>query len=235
MLFCGRYLDHVMEVSARKPGTTAAAASAKTGRPNAKDNHKQEHKHHHTQLGIDEKVEQLGKKESVEQDEEGEEETRQVKRYQLESKVENLIKQAKVASFKEICARVGVRSREEIGVVLEKLQMDAMIVQGNWVVRSGYENYSKEERRQALARTYLMCLFQRNRIIDKKQVVQILKLDYESTRRILTDLSTCVGKGKWEFRKKTDIEFIEHYPDIVKEHAKKIAELEKNMLKILAG
>jgi len=226
-----------MEVSARKPGAVphskpppaSAAAAASGGDSKVSMEGEQE--------GGEEKDKQeeaINKNNNLQQQQLHHDDVK-TSGQNIARKVEKLIKQAKVASFKEICMRVGVSRREEIGIVLEKLQMDAMNVQGNWVVRSGNENYSKEQRRHALARNYLICLFQRNRFIHKKQVVKILKLDYESTLRILKDLATCVGKGKWEFRKQTDVEFIKHYPEVVKEHAKKIAELEKNMLKILAG
>jgi len=141
-------------------------------------------------------------------------------------KVQQLMMQAKVASFKEVCSHIGVRTQKEVALVLEYLLKIGFVVQGVWVQRSGLK---KLPRREAFARNYLMAVFSRIRTVKRADVIQVMRLGLEPTSRLLQELGVSNGGGIWEFRKPTDEKFLAKYPHIVSEHKKKLAELEIKM------
>jgi len=148
---------------------------------------------------------------------------------ELRQRISDLMMQAKVASFKEVCQQVGVKSADEVKTALRELSQIALLVQGNWVERSerSYKN------RRALARTYLLGVFQETRIIRRAEIVKILQLDYEDTEKILNELALSRGDGIWEFRKPLDTEFIRRYAQVADDQRKKIAQKKISIQRLL--
>lgn len=69
----------------------------------------------------------------------------------------------------QVCRQVEVKSADDVKVVLRELNSIAVLVQGNWVEQSERSCSG----RRALARTYLLGLFQEMRVVRRAEIVKV--------------------------------------------------------------
>eukprot|EP00466_Bigelowiella_natans_P019318 jgi/Bigna1/127968/aug1.5_g2676 len=211
-----QYLDRTMQLCSTKP--TAQRGGMKAALRNKGD-------------GEGEKGEESGdeKVAEMELDGTGRERQHADRNKDLSIRVEKLMRQAKVASFKEICQQVGAKTARDVDIALQELKRNSLMVQGNWVERSGLTL----KNRQAHARNYLLASFDRTRRLERKQLIPVLKLDYETTTKLLSELGRPLGDGYWEFRKPTDTEFMKRYPTLTSKQARSVSKKYAFSLKLL--
>ncbi len=160
----------------------------------------------------------------------------------LQTCVARLFKTARIVTLKEVCAKLGVRSAEGVRIVLEHLSRFGYLVQGNFVVRGGA---IMAQGRKALAWTYLLGQFSRRRTVRRADVARVMRLSYEQTSELLNALAVrrvpteddsaagAVGEPVWEFRKPTDNAFLARYPEIARDHQRRLSEMEQKHLRML--
>ncbi|XP_066291491.1 DNA-directed RNA polymerase III subunit RPC5-like [Branchiostoma lanceolatum] len=145
----------------------------------------------------------------------------QLKNLSLGDQVKALMTNAKMMSFSQLLALL--TSGVDPTAVLRTVQQVAMLVQGNWVVKSDilYPKDTCSPHSGAPAelvcrgRDYVMWRFTQFRFIVRKEATSIIKLPHEDVKEIFEQLAVVrVNKG-WEFLLPHDQDFMDRYPDVV--------------------
>ncbi|XP_078691347.1 DNA-directed RNA polymerase III subunit RPC5-like [Branchiostoma floridae x Branchiostoma belcheri] len=145
----------------------------------------------------------------------------QLKNLSLGDQVKALMTNAKMMSFSQLLALL--TSGVDPTAVLRTVQQVAMLVQGNWVVKSDIlypkDTCSPHSGTPAelvcRGRDYVMWRFTQFRFIVRKEVTSIIKLPHEDVKEIFEQLAVVrVNKG-WEFLLPHDQDFVDRYPDVV--------------------
>ncbi|PNF16672.1 hypothetical protein B7P43_G05410 [Cryptotermes secundus] len=135
--------------------------------------------------------------------------------------VRNLLREAKLLQFSQLVTLLGLT--DDTVSLLRTVQQVAVLVQGNWVVRSDIL-YPKDTASSVSGvpaelmcrgRDYILYLFTQNRYVDRLRVSGVIKLPSEEIREILDQISRLrVNKG-WELRLPFDKDFVSRYPEVV--------------------
>ncbi|RWS04069.1 DNA-directed RNA polymerase III subunit RPC5-like protein [Dinothrombium tinctorium] len=143
----------------------------------------------------------------------------------LSEQVRTMIVNAKVLCFSELKDYLGNLYDES--TVLRYLQQYAMLVQGNWVVKS--EILYPKESGIAISpltgipidvlcrvRDYIMWLFTQSHNISRKQILSVTKIPEADLLMILKQMSVYNAETKlWDFILPVDNDFIKRYSDVV--------------------
>ncbi|XP_071552777.1 DNA-directed RNA polymerase III subunit RPC5 isoform X2 [Panulirus ornatus] len=142
----------------------------------------------------------------------------------LHDRVKTVMINAGVASFVELLGVLGCGNNVESALsVLKVLQQVAVLVQGNWVVKSDllYPKDSKSESGVPneliqRGRDYVLYLFTKKTSVGRAEVADVVGLPGSDLKDILHGVSRSRGsRVTWEFLLPTDMAFLKKYPDVV--------------------
>uniref|UniRef100_A0A8C9C869 RNA polymerase III subunit E n=1 Tax=Phocoena sinus TaxID=42100 RepID=A0A8C9C869_PHOSS len=145
----------------------------------------------------------------------------QLRTLPLADQIKILMKNVKVMPFANLMSLLGP-SIDSVAV-LRGIQKVAMLVQGNWVVKSDilYPKDSSSPHSGVPAevlcrgRDFVMWKFTQNRWVVRKEVAAVTKLCAEDVKDFLEHMAVVrINKG-WEFILPYDGEFIKKHPDVV--------------------
>ncbi|XP_071444238.1 DNA-directed RNA polymerase III subunit RPC5-like [Hetaerina americana] len=139
----------------------------------------------------------------------------------IPDQVKMLLRSAKIINFSKLLSLLG-QEKEAVNV-LRFMQAVAVLINGNWVVKSDII-YPKDSESSfngvpaelmCRARDYVLSLFTKNQYLDRSKIVSTVKLPFEEVTEILSHISQHkVGKG-WELLLPTDEDFLKRYPEVV--------------------
>ncbi|KAF5914229.1 hypothetical protein HPG69_005079 [Diceros bicornis minor] len=145
----------------------------------------------------------------------------QLRTLPLADQIKILMKNVKVMPFANLMSLLGP-SIDSVAV-LRGIQKVAMLVQGNWVVKSDilYPKDSSSPHSGVPAevlcrgRDFVMWKFTQSRWVVRKEVATVTKLSAEDVKDFLEHMAVVkINKG-WEFILPYDGEFIKKHPDVV--------------------
>ncbi|XP_073916325.1 DNA-directed RNA polymerase III subunit RPC5 isoform X2 [Castor canadensis] len=145
----------------------------------------------------------------------------QLRTLPLADQIKILMKNVKVMPFANLMSLLGP-SVDSVAV-LRGIQKVAMLVQGNWVVKSDilYPKDSSSPHSGVPAevlcrgRDFVMWKFTQSRWVVRKEVATVTKLCAEDVKDLLEHMAIVrINKG-WEFILPHDREFIKKHPDVV--------------------
>uniref|UniRef100_A0A803KK88 Polymerase (RNA) III (DNA directed) polypeptide E (80kD) n=1 Tax=Xenopus tropicalis TaxID=8364 RepID=A0A803KK88_XENTR len=145
----------------------------------------------------------------------------QLRTLSLGDQIKGLMKNVKVIPFANLMGLMAAGS-ESINV-LRWLQQVAMLVQGNWVVKSDvvYPKESSSPHSGVSAdvlcrgRDFVMWRFTKSRWVVRKEIAAVTKLCQEDVKEFLDHMSIPrINKG-WEFMLPYDEDFVKKHPDVV--------------------
>uniref|UniRef100_A0A8C2U0C0 RNA polymerase III subunit E n=1 Tax=Coturnix japonica TaxID=93934 RepID=A0A8C2U0C0_COTJA len=145
----------------------------------------------------------------------------QLRTLPLADQIKILMKNVKVMPFANLMSLLG--SGTDSTAVLRCIQQVAMLVQGNWVVKSDvlYPKDSSSPHSGVPAevlcrgRDFVMWKFTQDRWVVRKEVAAVTKLCPEDVKDFLEHMSVArINKG-WEFMLPYDEDFVKKHPDIV--------------------
>uniref|UniRef100_A0A6I8Q8W2 Polymerase (RNA) III (DNA directed) polypeptide E (80kD) n=1 Tax=Xenopus tropicalis TaxID=8364 RepID=A0A6I8Q8W2_XENTR len=145
----------------------------------------------------------------------------QLRTLSLGDQIKGLMKNVKVIPFANLMGLMAAGS-ESINV-LRWLQQVAMLVQGNWVVKSDvvYPKGSLSPHSGVSAdalcrgRDFVMWRFTKSRWVVWKEIASVTKLCQEDVKEFLDHMSIPrINKG-WEFMLPYDEDFVKKHPDVV--------------------
>uniref|UniRef100_A0A8C3CVX4 RNA polymerase III subunit E n=1 Tax=Cairina moschata TaxID=8855 RepID=A0A8C3CVX4_CAIMO len=145
----------------------------------------------------------------------------QLRTLPLADQIKILMKNVKVMPFANLMSLLG--SGTDSTAVLRCIQQVAMLVQGNWVVKSDvlYPKDTSSPHSGVPAevlcrgRDFVMWKFTQGRWVVRKEVAAVTKLCPEDVKDFLEHMSVArINKG-WEFMLPYDEDFVKKHPDIV--------------------
>lgn len=145
----------------------------------------------------------------------------QLRTLPLADQIRVLMKNVKVMPFANLMSLLGP-SIDSVAV-LRGVQKVAMLVQGNWVVKSDilYPKESSSPHSGVPAevlcrgRDFVMWKFTQSRWVVRKEVATVTKLCAEDVKDFLEHMAVVrINKG-WEFLLPCDAEFVRKHPDVV--------------------
>ncbi|KAK7019779.1 DNA-directed RNA polymerase III subunit RPC5, partial [Halocaridina rubra] len=146
-----------------------------------------------------------------------------LKSLDLHEHVKTAMINAGVASFTELIEVLERgNSVDFVLSVLKVLQQVAVLVQGNWVVKSEliYPKESKSESGVSndlvqRGRDFVLYLFTKNTSVIRSEVAEMVRLPGADIKDILSGVSThSTERGIWEFLLPTDHAFLKKYPEV---------------------
>lgn len=142
----------------------------------------------------------------------------------LHDRVKIVMMNAGVASFTELLGVLGCGTASETALsVLKVLQQVAVLVQGNWVVKSDIL-YPKDGKSESgvvneliqRGRDYVLYLFTKNSTLLRNEIAELIKLPSNDIKEILRGVARYrASRAIWEFLLPTDKTFLKKYPDVV--------------------
>ncbi|XP_035261549.1 DNA-directed RNA polymerase III subunit RPC5 [Anguilla anguilla] len=144
----------------------------------------------------------------------------QLRTLPLGEQVRTLMKNVKVMPFANLMGLL--TSGTDSTAVLRCVQQVAMLVQGNWVVKSDVlypkNSYSALSGVPAevlcRGRDYVMWRFTQERSVLRKEIAAIIKLPPEDVKDFLEQMSVSRVNRGWEFLLPSDTEFVRKHPDV---------------------
>ncbi|XP_036385127.1 DNA-directed RNA polymerase III subunit RPC5 [Megalops cyprinoides] len=144
----------------------------------------------------------------------------QLRTLPLGEQVRTLMKNVKVMPFANLMGLL--TSGTDSTAVLRCVQQVAMLVQGNWVVKSdvlypksSYSPYSGVPAEVLCrGRDYVMWRFTQERSVLRKEVAAVIKLPPEDVKDFLEQMSVPRVNRGWEFLLPSDTEFVRKHPDV---------------------
>ncbi|NWW34237.1 RPC5 polymerase, partial [Panurus biarmicus] len=145
----------------------------------------------------------------------------QLRTLPLADQIKILMKNVKVMPFANLLSLLG--SGTDATAVLRCVQQVALLVQGNWVVKSDvlYPKDTSSPHSGVPAevlcrgRDFVMWKFTQDRWVVRKEVAAVTKLCPEDVKDFLEHMSVArINKG-WEFMLPYDEDFVKKHPDIV--------------------
>ncbi|NXP45456.1 RPC5 polymerase, partial [Heliornis fulica] len=145
----------------------------------------------------------------------------QLRTLPLADQIKILMKNVKVMPFANLMSLLG--SGTDSTAVLRCIQQVAMLVQGNWVVKSDvlYPKDTSSPHSGVPAevlcrgRDFVMWKFTQDRWVVRKEVAAVTKLCPEDVKDFLEHMSVARVNRGWEFMLPYDEEFVKKHPDIV--------------------
>ncbi|XP_045475920.1 DNA-directed RNA polymerase III subunit RPC5 [Harmonia axyridis] len=133
-----------------------------------------------------------------------------------------LLKGSQIVQFQQILMLLAGSSGLTNDSLLKTLPKVAVLVRGNWVVKSEVlyppETMSPicgvPSENMCRARDYLLYLFTKNQFVERKKVASIVKVPAEEVKEIFKGVSSLRHNKGWELNLDTDFDFIAKHPDI---------------------
>ncbi|KAI5103043.1 DNA-directed RNA polymerase III subunit RPC5 isoform X1, partial [Silurus meridionalis] len=144
----------------------------------------------------------------------------QLRTLPLGDQVKTLMKNVKVMPFANLMGLLA--SGTDSTAVLRCIQQVAMLVQGNWVVKSDvlYPKSTCSPHSGVPAevlcrgRDFVMWRFTNERSLMRKEVAAIIKLPPEDVKDFLEQMAIPRANRGWEFLLPTDHDFVKKHPDV---------------------
>ncbi|XP_060795602.1 DNA-directed RNA polymerase III subunit RPC5 [Neoarius graeffei] len=144
----------------------------------------------------------------------------QLRTLPLGDQVKTLMKNVKVMPFANLMGLLA--SGTDYTAVLRCIQQVAMLVQGNWVVKSDvlYPKSTCSPHSGVPAevlcrgRDFVMWRFTNERSLMRKEVAAIIKLPPEDVKDFLEHMAVPRANRGWEFLLPTDRDFVKKHPDV---------------------
>lgn len=144
----------------------------------------------------------------------------QLRTLPLGEQVRTLMRNVKVMPFANLMGLLS--SGTDSTAVLRCVQQVAMLVQGNWVVKSdvlypknSYSSFSGVPAEVLCrGRDYVMWRFTQERSVMRKEIAAVIKLPPEDVKDFLEQMSVSRVNRGWEFLLPTDTEFVRKHPDV---------------------
>ncbi|XP_076856174.1 DNA-directed RNA polymerase III subunit RPC5 isoform X1 [Brachyhypopomus gauderio] len=144
----------------------------------------------------------------------------QLRTLPLGDQVKTLMKNVKVMPFANLMGLLA--SGTDSTAVLRCIQQVAMLVQGNWVVKSDvlYPKSSCSAHSGVPAevlcrgRDFVMWRFTHERSLMRKEVAGVIKLPPEDVKDFLEQMAIPRANRGWEFLLPTDHDFVKKHPDV---------------------
>ncbi|XP_060951250.1 DNA-directed RNA polymerase III subunit RPC5 [Limanda limanda] len=144
----------------------------------------------------------------------------QLRTLPLGDQVKTLMKNVKIMPFANLMGLLA--SGTDSTAVLRCIQQVALLVQGNWVVKSDvlYPKNTCSPHSSVLAevlcrgRDFVMWRFTLERSVMRKEIASTIKLPPEDVKEFLEHVSIPRINRGWEFLLPTDAEFIKKHPDV---------------------
>ncbi|ESO10432.1 hypothetical protein HELRODRAFT_183654 [Helobdella robusta] len=137
-----------------------------------------------------------------------------LKSFKLNEQVKLVMEWSKVISFKQIISLLPeVQSVDDL---LKHLQQVAILIQGNWVIKSDllFGNHQSCQTLRAI-RDFILYQFAHDNKITRAEVNKFFGLTEVDENLILYDISEmCVGSKKWKFCVERDDDFIARFSEI---------------------
>lgn len=139
----------------------------------------------------------------------------------LSEMVQTVLKEVKVITFGQLCGLLA--GTGDTVKLLRSVQQCAVLVQGNWVVRSDivYPKDTVSEQNgvpaelMIRARDYILCLLSEGKTVDRKLISSTVRLPADELKHILCQFAKYKRNVGWVLCLPTDKDFIEKYPDVV--------------------
>ncbi|VEN48219.1 unnamed protein product [Callosobruchus maculatus] len=135
-----------------------------------------------------------------------------------------LLKDAQIIQFQQLLMLLAGGEGLTAEILLRTLPVVAVLVRGNWVVKSEVlypaNTFSSTSGVPAelmcRARDYVLYLFTKHQYVERKTVSSILKIPSEELKEIFTGISKLRRHNKeWELQLPTDVEFINKHSELV--------------------
>uniref|UniRef100_A0A3Q4H4E9 Polymerase (RNA) III (DNA directed) polypeptide E n=1 Tax=Neolamprologus brichardi TaxID=32507 RepID=A0A3Q4H4E9_NEOBR len=144
----------------------------------------------------------------------------QLRTLPLGEQVKTLMKNVKVMPFANLMGLLA--SGTDSTSVLRCIQQVALLVQGNWVVKSDVlypkNTFSAHSGVPAevlcRGRDFVMWRFTLERSVMRKEIASIIKLPPEDVKEFLEHVAAPRANRGWEFLLPTDVDFIKKHPDV---------------------
>uniref|UniRef100_A0AAR2LRI3 DNA-directed RNA polymerase III subunit RPC5 C-terminal domain-containing protein n=1 Tax=Pygocentrus nattereri TaxID=42514 RepID=A0AAR2LRI3_PYGNA len=144
----------------------------------------------------------------------------QLRTLPLGDQVKTLMKNVKVMPFANLMGLLA--SGTDSTAVLRCIQQVALLVQGNWVVKSDvlYPKSTCSPHSGVPAevlcrgRDFVMWRFTHERSLMRKEVAAIIKLPPEDVKEFLEQMAVPRANRGWEFLLSTDHDFVKKHPDV---------------------
>ncbi|KAM9426320.1 DNA-directed RNA polymerase III subunit RPC5 [Pholidichthys leucotaenia] len=144
----------------------------------------------------------------------------QLRTLPLGEQVKTLMKNVKVMPFANLMGLLA--SGIDSTAVLRCIQQVALLVQGNWVVKSDVlypkDTFSAHSGVPAevlcRGRDFVMWRFTLERSVMRKEIASIIKLPPDDVKEFLEHVAAPRVNRGWEFLLPTDFEFIKKHPDV---------------------
>ncbi|XP_015237030.1 PREDICTED: DNA-directed RNA polymerase III subunit RPC5 [Cyprinodon variegatus] len=144
----------------------------------------------------------------------------QLRTLPLGDQVKTLMKNVKVMPFANLMGLLATGTDQT--AVLRCIQQVALLVQGNWVVKSDvlYPKNTCSAHSGVPAevlcrgRDFVMWRFTQERSVMRKEITSIIKLPPEDVKEFLEHVATPRVNRGWEFLLPTDVDFIKKHPDV---------------------
>ncbi|XP_017289766.1 DNA-directed RNA polymerase III subunit RPC5 [Kryptolebias marmoratus] len=144
----------------------------------------------------------------------------QLRTLPLGDQVKTLMKNVKVMPFANLMGLLA--SGTDQTSVLRCIQQVALLVQGNWVIKSDvlYPKNTCSAHSGVPAevlcrgRDFVMWRFTQERSVIRKEIASIIKLPPEDVKEFLEHVAAPRVNRGWEFLLPTDVDFIKKHPDI---------------------
>ncbi|XP_073997167.1 RNA polymerase III subunit E [Rhodnius prolixus] len=111
--------------------------------------------------------------------------------------------------------------RTDIDRVVQCLQTCAVMVLGNWVLRSDllYSTTHNGIPPQAMirARDYILHEFHEGRVVERKSLSALVGLPQEELREMMSQVGVLRRNKRWHFRLSPDTNFLERFPEVVEQ------------------
>ncbi|CAG9857067.1 unnamed protein product [Phyllotreta striolata] len=135
-----------------------------------------------------------------------------------------LLKDAQIIKFQQLLMLLTGGEKLAADLLLKALPTVAVLVRGNWIVKSDVlypaNTFSSTSGVPAelmcRARDYILYLFTKNQYVERKKVSSILKIPSEEIKEIFTGISKLRRHNKeWELHLPVDQDFINKHGDLV--------------------
>ncbi|KAL3272754.1 hypothetical protein HHI36_014215 [Cryptolaemus montrouzieri] len=134
-----------------------------------------------------------------------------------------LLKDAQIIQFQQIMMLLAGCAGLTADVLLKTLPKCAVLVRGNWVVKSEVlyppntlsATSGVPSDHMCRARDYVLYLFTKHQYVERKKVSSVMKIPAEEVKEIFTGISKLRHNKGWELTLGTDNDFIVKHSDIV--------------------
>ncbi|XP_076271749.1 RNA polymerase III subunit E [Rhynchophorus ferrugineus] len=142
----------------------------------------------------------------------------------LQEQCSLLLKEAQIIQFQQVMLLLAGVEGATADSLLKTLQKVAVLVRGNWVVKSEvlYPDNSLSAvsgvpaELMCRARDYILYLFTKHQYVERKKVSSLLKIPAEEVKEIFSGISKLRTHNKgWELSQPTDQDFINKHADLV--------------------